>query len=562
MIFVFRRLVALLFASLFLVPTIIAQEPSSTWDETHSLSWEYAFETGYISTSPLFIGEQLLVRTSGNSEPTVTAFDVSGTIVWQHSNAASRNNDMSPLLTVQAGDGQCGSWPEMVLVGWTNGLVEALNSSDGAVLWSTQTEAIGWGITGQFGLDGEFVIIPTRQGIGQYCLADGQQQWWSETGLGWRNGVAVNETGYFMGDESGKLWQIDRTGTAISYALQLGKIRHAPLLMDAGILIHAQAESGSTIVVFNPLNATISQQIPAGSSPAIPVLRNGYVVTGDSSTVRILHCSKDCVTIDEVPFHTNGEIRWLDDGQILAPSNTPESNWGLFAFDGKENLTHSSIDVGLYGYGTAAPTQYVIGETIFTAFGNDQAIVRVYSTLENSETLSVDEFDWGVQGLLFVMFVLLASSSILLLSGRWEWFWRTSSLFALILLVLIFPDLSSQWSKSVDERFPEESSFEEWNEQWPDTWLGTQIVIFEFNGEDHSVGGLVGHDDVFSLTQAACEELEIELIFESTEIGWYVESINGIQGKGWEFSVDGSKGIISVDQSMVNATSIVRWTPV
>ena len=553
---------ALLFVSLLLVPTILAQEHSSTWDETHSLSWEYDFQTGYISTTPLFAGERILVRTSGHNEPAVTAFDVSGNKMWQHTNANSTNNDMSPLLHVQAGQGQCGSWPEMVLVGWTSGLVEALDPSNGDVFWSIQTEVIGWGVTGLLALDGEFVMIPTRQGIGQYCLADGQQQWWTETGLGWRNGVAVDETGYFLGDEAGQLWHIDRAGIATSHALQLGKIRHTPLLTDAGIFIHAQADSGSIIATFNPVNGTLSQQISAGRSPAIPSLRGEYVVTGDSSSIRILHCSNECVVVDEVPFHTNGEIGWFDNGQILAPSNIPESNWGLFTFDGHENLTYSPIDVGLNGYGTAAPIQYSVGATTFTVFGNDQAVVRVYSDFEDSEVLSSDDFDWGVQILIFVMFVLLASSSALLLNGKREWFLRTSSLLALIFLVLIIPDLSSQWSKSIDEQFPEKSSSEKWNEQWPDTWLGTQIVIIEFDGEEHSIGGLVGHDDVLSLTQAACEELDFELTVESTEIGWYVDSINGIEGKGWEFLIDGSKGILSADHSNVNSTSIVRWTPV
>ena len=553
---------ALLFVSLLLVPTILAQEHSSTWDETHSLSWEYDFQTGYISTTPLFAGERILVRTSGHSEPAVTAFDVSGNKMWQHTNANSTNNDMSPLLHVQAGQGQCGSWPEMVLAGWASGLVEALDPSNGDVFWSIQTEVIGWGVTGLLALDGEFVMIPTRQGIGQYCLVDGQQQWWTETGLGWRNGVAVDETGYFLGDEAGQLWHIDRAGIATSHALQLGKIRHTPLLTDAGIFIHAQADSGSVIATFNPVNGTLSQQISAGRSPAIPSLRGEYVVTGDSSSVRILHCSSECVVVDEVPFHTNGEIGWFDNGQILAPSNIPESNWGLFTFDGHDNLTYSPIDVGLNGYGTAAPIQYSVGATTFTVFGNDQAVVRVYSDLEDSEVLSSDDFDWGVQILIFVMFVLLASSSALLLSGKREWFLRTSSLLALIFLVLIIPDLSSQWSKSIDEQFPEKSSSEKWNEQWPDTWLGTQIVIIEFDGEEHSIGGLVGHDDVLSLTQAACEELDFELTVESTEIGWYVDSINGIEGKGWEFLIDGSKGILSADHSNVNSTSIVRWTPV
>jgi len=553
---------ALLFASLFLVPAILAEAPSTPWEETHSFSWEYNFETGFISTSPLFIGEQLLVRTSGHAEPSVTAFDLSGAKIWEHTNPESTNNDMSPLLHVPAGQGQCGSWPEMVLVGWTSGLVEALNPSDGELLWSTQSEVVGWGVTGELALDGAFVMIPTRQGIGQYCLADGQQQWWTETGLGWRNGVAVDETGYFMGDEAGQLWHINRTGVATSHALQLGKIRHAPLFTDAGILIHAQADSGSTIGIFNSTNATLTQQFPAGFSPAIPVLQGEYIVTGDSSNMRMLHCSSVCVVLDEIPFHTNGEIGWFDNGQIFAPSNLPDSNWGFFTFDDENNLTYSSIEVGLHGYGTASPIQFSDGVTTFTAFGNDQAILRVYSNFEENTTLSTSNLDLGAQLLLFGMFVLLGFSSAFLLNGKREWFLRTSSLFALVLVVLLLPDLSSQWSKSFDEQFSEPASPEEWNEQWPDAWLGTQIIIFEIDGEEYSAGGFVGHTDVLSLTQVACETLDFELSGESTELGWYIDSINGIEGKGWEFSVDGSKGIISVDQSMVFSTSIVRWTPV
>ena len=553
---------ALLFASLFLVPAILAEAPSTPWEETHSFSWEYNFETGFISTSPLFIGEQLLVRTSGHAEPSVTAFDLSGAKIWEHTNPESTNNDMSPLLHVPAGQGQCGSWPEMVLVGWTSGLVEALNPSDGELLWSTQSEVVGWGVTGELALDGAFVMIPTRQGIGQYCLADGQQQWWTETGLGWRNGVAVDETGYFMGDEAGQLWHINRTGVATSHALQLGKIRHAPLFTDAGILIHAQADSGSTIGIFNSTNATLTQQFPAGFSPAIPVLQGEYIVTGDSSNMRMLHCSSVCVVLDEIPFHTNGEIGWFDNGQIFAPSNLPDSNWGFFTFDDENNLTYSSIEVGLHGYGTASPIQFSDGVTTFTAFGNDQAILRVYSNFEENTTLSTSNLDLGAQLLLFGMFVLLGFSSAFLLNGKREWFLRTSSLFALVLVVLLLPDLSSQWSKSFDEQFSEPASSEEWNEQWPDAWLGTQIIIFEIDGEEYSAGGFVGHTDVLSLTQVACETLDFELSGESTELGWYIDSINGIEGKGWEFSVDGSKGIISVDQSMVFSTSIVRWTPV
>ena len=561
-----RRFLALLLLSVLLLPLTSAQEQSSEWEENNAFVWEYQFESGFISTSPLFTGEEILVRTSGNSGPAVTAFDLAGEILWQRVNNHSTNNDMSPLLHVSAGQGECGSWPELVLVGWTDGRIEALLPSNGELFWSAQSEVAGWGVTGEFALDDEFVIVPTRKGVGQYCLADGEQQWWSQTGLAWRNGVEVVETGYFLGDESGTLWHVDREGETISYPLGLGKIRHAPLFSDAGLLVHAQAPSSSTVVVVDVSDGSVSQQFPAGSSPAKPSLRGSFLVTGDSSSVQIFSCTTLCESVAEEPFHTNGELRWLDDEIILAPSNTPDSNWGMFTFDGLDNLTLTSLDVGIYGYGTAAPLQFVDDEKVFTVFGNDQALLRVFSRAADEEAQPqpqpAADFDWGIQGLIFIMFLLIGSSTILFLNGKIEWFFRTSSLFFLLLFLLILPDLSSQWSKAFDEQFPADAVNEQWNDQWPEAWMDTQIVIIEIDGEEQVIGGLTGHETVYSLTQDACEQLGFELGVELTEIGYYIESINGIEANGWEYFTDGSKGVVSVDSASIQSSAIVRWTPV
>lgn len=562
MILVYRRFLALLFISLFLLPLATAQEEPNTWEVTNSLAWEHNFESGFISTSPIFTGELILVRTSGNGEPAVTAFGVNGEMVWHHFNNASTNNDMSPLLHVSAGEGPCGTWQEMVLVGWSDGQIQALSPSNGDLIWSIQSEVRGWGVTGELALDGEFVLVPTRQGLGKYCLADGQEQWWTQTNLAWRNGVAVTETGYFLGDEYGKLWHVDRAGSATGYALQLGKIRHAPLVTDAGLVIHAQAAQGSTVAVVNAANGLVIQQFSAGPSPAIPTSQGQFVVTGDSSAIRIFQCTTTCEPLDQVPFHTNGEMNWFDNGMLLLPSNIPESKWGLFSFDGLDNLSYTELDIGLYGYGTSSAMQYVHNGTTYTAFGNDQSLLRVFSGYKAEETSLVDEFDWGVQGLVFILFILIGSSTVLFLNGKFDWFLRTSSLFILIIFVLLLPDFSSQWSKTVDEQFPQEATPEQWNELWPDTWMGTQIVIIELNGEEYVVGGILGHSDVYSLTMDACNELGFEVASEPTELGYYIKSIHGVEANGWEFFVDGSKGIVSADNSDIQATSIVRWTPV
>ena len=123
------------------------------------------------------------------------------------------------------------------------------------------------------------------------------------------------------------------------------------------------------------------------------------------------------------------------------------------------------------------------------------------------------------------------------------------------------PNLSQLWSEAVDQNLPA-STTEDWNDDWPESWLGTQIVIFEFDGEEVAVGGLMGHDSVYTLTKAAAEERGYSFTVEETSIGIYISSINGVQGDGWEYFVDGSKGRVSVDNVEIESTSIVRWTPV
>ncbi|MDP6234266.1 MAG: hypothetical protein QF364_00310, partial [Candidatus Poseidoniaceae archaeon] len=100
---------------------------------------------------------------------------------------------------------------------------------------------------------------------------------------------------------------------------------------------------------------------------------------------------------------------------------------------------------------------------------------------------------------------------------------------------------------------------EDWNDAWPDAWLDTQIVTFDIEGQIFTVGGLAGHEDVLSLTQAAANELEFEFTAEESELGWYVSSIHDHQGQGWNYFVDGKKEVVSADKSPTESATRVRW---
>ena len=140
--------------------------PNSAADSSNQENWEVDLENGYISTKPIFVDDQVIVRTSGfwtgDDRPHVYSFDVqSGIENWRFSNPNSTNHDMSPLLHISAGQGECGTWSNMILVAWTDGQVTALDSNDGGLIWSSKTEVVTWGITGAMAQDGENLVVFT-----------------------------------------------------------------------------------------------------------------------------------------------------------------------------------------------------------------------------------------------------------------------------------------------------------------------------------------------------------------------------------------------------------------
>ena len=153
-------------------------------------------------------------------------------------------SDLAPLVYVGSGQGACGQWPDMVLVGWSDGLLQALDAHNGAVVWQHFTEKHSWGITGSMLIEEETVTLPTRNSIDQLCL-NGDLLFSQDIGYGWRNGVTFADGHYWVGDEIGNLWAVN-ADVAVNYTVGNGKIRHAPLnLMNGDLLIHLQTTSGS-----------------------------------------------------------------------------------------------------------------------------------------------------------------------------------------------------------------------------------------------------------------------------------------------------------------------------
>ena len=524
----------------------------STADSDGQEYWEVDLEKGYISTKPIFVDDQVIVRTSGEGTPRVYSFNVqSGIENWRFSNPNSTNHDMSPLLHISGGQGECGNWSDMILVAWTDGKVTALDSNDGGLIWSSKTEVVTWGITGAMAQDGENLVVPTRQGLSRFCLSDGTENLRVDLPqLGWRNGVTVTENSYLLGNEEGVVNIVSKEGNVTNITLSQGMIRHPPIVTTAGIISHLQTSLGSAIYLDAEL---ISEE---GRSPAIPVQIGNKVYFGTSESVSVWMCEADCVLEGRSGFHTNGEITIQMKGNqsvLWYPRNTQQGGWG-YGIPGEEiNSFSSNHDT----YTTAGVSFGPKGEM---AFGNDAGVLMVYSNAENPELTKQEQItdsSFQAHPAHFLMVGLLLGIAYSIYNSNRDLTNKLGVLLILVVAIFALPSVSETWSSEVDKL---KEGPGDWNDEWPDSWIGTQVVVFELPDGEVAIGGLSGYDNVEQLTDAAALEAGIDVEKQSYSIGEMIVSFDGHELEGWEFTVDGERTPVGISQAVVSEDSVVRWS--
>ncbi len=525
--------------------------PFAKAESTHS--WEHEFDNGYITTQPLLVEDSVFVRTSGfwigDERPQVSAFEItSGDELWTYRSDTTLQHDMSPLMFVGSGDGVCGSWQDLLIVAWADGKVTALNPSNGELVWEQQTEVNVLGITGQLGIDEDRVVVPTRQGLSTFCLEDGEQLLRVDfEEIGWRNGVLVSESGYHVGTEAGVLYSVNRDGTVSNSSIGDGKIRHAPIETQHGLLIHLQTATGSTLYLNNSIIGNY------GYSPAIPLQYEERIFLATSNEWVSLSCDNiTCFEESKSTFHSNGEMsmRILENNsvEIWVPSNTPDGGWGVFNRTSLQRMHTTSFDT----YTTAAPgfSQGAI------ALGNDMGLLQV--TLFGVEESPGNPSSFSL--IEAFHYVLLLSSYLLcclfFATNNKPRLWKALTLFLLLFTVAAVPEMSAKWPT-----FAESEAEATWDTEWPEEWRDTQIVVIEIDGKENVIGGLNGYSNVYELTQAASVSLGISTDYEDQYLGLYLLSFNGTEGDGWEFTLDGSRSNTGIVDTAIDSDSILRWRP-
>ena len=525
--------------------------PFAKAESTHS--WEHEFDNGYITTQPLLVEDSVFVRTSGfwigDERPQVSAFEItSGDELWTYRSETTLQHDMSPLMFVGSGDGVCGSWQDLLIVAWADGKVTALNPSNGELVWEQQTEVNVLGITGQLGIDEDRVVVPTRQGLSTFCLEDGEQLLRVDfEEIGWRNSVLVSESGYHVGTEAGVLYSVNRDGTVSNSSIGDGKIRHAPIETQHGLLIHLQTATGSTLYLNNSIIGNY------GYSPAIPLQYEERIFLATSNEWVSLSCDDiTCFEESKSSFHSNGEMsmRILENNsvEIWVPSNTPDGGWGVFNRTSLQRMHTTSFDT----YTTAAPG-FSPGAI---ALGNDMGLLQV--TLFGVEESPGNPSSFSL--IEAFHYVLLLSSYLLcclfFATNNKPRLWKALTLFLLLFTVAAVPEMSAKWPT-----FAESEAEATWDTEWPEEWRDTQIVVIEIDGKENVIGGLNGHSNVYELTQAASSSLGISTDYEDQYLGLYLLSFNGTEGDGWEFTLDGSRSNTGIVDTAIDSDSILRWRP-
>ena len=551
-----RIIVALCLLSCMLIPI-------STADEQNSDYWEIDLDNGYISTKPIIVDNQVIVRTSGfwtgEDRPHVYAFDLyTGQENWRFKNTASTNHDTSPIMHVEAGTGDCGDWSEMVIIGWTDGKVTALDIEDGSLVWSSQTEVVTWGITGAMALDGDDVVVPTRQGLSRFCLSDGNENLRVDLPqLGWRNGVTVTNDSYLIGNEEGIVNIVSKSGNVTNISIGGGKIRHAPIQTAAGIIVHLQKDGESGIYLGEQLLST------EGNSPAIPYQKSDDIFFATSEHVIWWKCESNCTFQGRTAFHSNGEIT-LQENQnstsVWYPGNTPDGGWAT-GLPGQElEMYVTSHDT----YTTAGVGFGINGEMVF---GNDAGVLMV--VLDSSENTPIvderEEFEsefedssFQVEPEHFVLVGLVAGMIVFQYRKDSAMVVKLGVLLVLVISIIALPSISEVWSKEVDELTEAPG---DWDNDWPNEWEGTQVVVFELPSGEVAIGGLEGHENVEQLTESAAIQLGIQIEKETFSLGEMIVSFNGEELDGWEFTVDGERSQVGISSAEAGEASVVRWSP-
>jgi len=507
------------------------------------VQWTKDLDSGYVSTKPLIFDDLVIVKVGGKSDspggpwdegkaPGLYAFHLqNGTLAWRYSNQQSTTGfEISPILNVRE--------HQMVVNGWTSGHVTAHDLQSGELLWSTETESVAWGVTGEL-----FYYSGTQNDTTKSVHVPGETAFYglspdngstlfknslSEQQTGYRNGIGIiylglisenREWGFAAGDESGNLYSWSTNGSnfttwdvpSITGLSGSWKIRTPPSFVTLlgqndsfGVQVILQGVEESRLVVLDiQPNGAVSNYSSKtlGIAPSIPINLGGATITGDFDSV-IFHCfflATNCeyeFVIDEGPV--TGELSELKGDnhsslELAVPHNTESGYWtGISIYVNGTNWTHT-LRWDWHPQKAGWLTAGVGGNASVMAAANDASWLEVRYFTEDVEgalgptngtgqtgqdyspKIHATTTGLSIDSEILLVITLFFSTAGLALGSRKSL--TAGSLGLLIVALILLPVLNTAWVTGVADQAPDH---EVDRSGFPDSWEDSQIICFEF----------------------------------------------------------------------------------
>ncbi len=540
---------------------------------------------GMISTAPITNGEIVIIKSIGN----ITALDIEdGKEKWVVEHTTPHLFEISPPLFHSV------SGKEMLLVGWTDGMVCAYDVNTGVELWNYSTEMKGYGITGALLIDENAVIVPYDHGLMALDTASGLQLWdvAFEEELFYRSSPVTFDDSYLMGSESGILWKISPNSAPTKLyspvaEIESAKIRGPVLTLDERVLIPVQGSNNGSLIETDFSSTVVHSAL--GTIAMLAEYEN-WVVAATSQNTTIYDCSTWCTSTQILTDEpVTGEVDF-NAGIITLPVNDGSGKWLRFGQDCTLGnctwveiapLIHSRPQYLTAGVGNFVNAVFMVNDAGWVDIIKNDVLKEETSNPKSQN--SSDNED------IFALIFIIPGVIMIVVGMRKEgWENYLPALGASIILLgagyylQAISDLTSDTSESVED--PLRKSI-------PELWNGTQVVVFDFGNDFPSrflgnetfiastgevietrqfpdggrvyVGGFEGYGDVRSLTIAATEIASVEYVEHHEGMGYRVDRIgtvlDGEFGLWLQYYEDGKVGLLAIDANSIDDDAVIIW---
>ena len=570
--------------TLLIFAIIIAPISMVSAEESKTISVN--LDSGMISTAPLVISEQIMVKSIGQ----ISSLNATnGEINWIVKHPTPHLFETAPLIYYSSNES------ELLITGWTDGMICAYDILNGTEKWNHSTSLKGYGITGKMIIYDEKLVVPFDHGIVVLNPDDGNQYWNAtlEDERFYRSSPLKFNNSLLLGSENGQVWSFKEGESPSLYfrppeSILSPKIRGDIFEIENRLLIPVQGIENSSVVELDG-NTTVLHKM--GGSLGLMVMNENVLLATSSNSSKLFDCSSWCMEIQTLTDEPVVGEAIFDGEQIILPVNSLEGKWLRF----NKNCSNGDCEwvaiSTLYHshpqFLTAAPGFY--GDAIVIA--NDAGWVDI---VKNSplRTYEVEKVEQKTpENSEYIALFFLVPGSLLILAGIGKEDFRKFSPAIGASLILLgagyyIPTLQSAVSSIESE------SEDPLRSIMPEQWIDTQVVVFElsdgltashqdnhtfidFSGQEIRktssddgvgrlfVGGFSGHNDVRSLTIAAAEVGGLIYVEHVEELGYRVdrigEIIDGKNGHWLIYYEDGNRGPSAIDANSIVDDAVIIW---